>query len=566
MGLGKTLSMICLIAANQAHLPTSSLFNSMLPTVIKTTLLIVPPACTYETRNCCCYLTNLGTVIQAWKKQFDLHLRPGKLTYCIYHGQNRKDIESLGRYDVVITTYHTISAIWRKLDRRPENEKSIFSLAWHRVILDEAHIIQNPQSQLSQACYALRATRRWAITGTPIQNKLADFASIVKFLRIQPRMLLEEAISSGNQVGKTFNALRLLNTLRLICNHGLLAQSTVTNPTFRTPNLQRGWSPSDTSFYGNTLDGAMYCLNCGANLLEAILEGSESSSLDIQRQTAAGDQMICELCISQTSDNRIGQSPMDYLGILNSGRNSAPAIPATPARHATPAEDYDIAFTIESMSTKIKALVADLSKHNTTEKSVVFSYWTTTLDLIQLMLNHTGITHTRIDGKTSLPKRSEALQAFQHNDSIRVILVSITCGGAGLDLTAGSRVYLLEPHWNPMIEEQALCRVHRVGQQREVTTIRYLMRDSFEEVSPLSHELLDSKKLMVSLVFLILRTYMLFYFFLRFSSRLLDLNTGQILTLQARKKTLAQVTLSRDPLASTGIDIGTLQYLRSVLE
>ena len=53
-----------------------------------------------------------------------------------------------------------------------------------------------------------------------------------------------------------------------------------------------------------------------------------------------------------------------------------------------------------------------------------------------------------------------------------------------LDLTSGSRVYLLEPHWNPMIEEQALCRVHRVGQKRDVTTIRYLMRDSFEEVSP----------------------------------------------------------------------------------
>lgn len=56
----------------------------------------------------------------------------------------------------------------------------------------------------------------------------------------------------------------------------------------------------------------------------------------------------------------------------------------------------------------------------------------------------------------------------------------LTCDS--LDLTAASRAYLLEPHWNPMIEEQALCRVHRVGQQREVTTVRYLMRGSFEEV------------------------------------------------------------------------------------
>lgn len=56
-------------------------------------------------------------------------------------------------------------------------------------------------------------------------------------------------------------------------------------------------------------------------------------------------------------------------------------------------------------------------------------------------------------------------------------------GMSRLDLTTGSRAYLLEPHWNPMIEEQALCRVHRISQKRNVTTIRYLMHDSFEEVS-----------------------------------------------------------------------------------
>ncbi|EHL01886.1 putative SWI/SNF-related matrix-associated actin-dependent regulator of chromatin subfamily A member 3-like 3 [Glarea lozoyensis 74030] len=99
-----------------------------------------------------------------------------------------------------------------------------------------------------------------------------------------------------------------------------------------------------------------------------------------------------------------------------------------------------------------------------------------------MMFVDKGITYTRIDGKTPLRARNQAVHAFQTGDSVRVILVSITCGGAGLDLTAGSRAYLLEPHWNPMVEEQALCRVHRVGQKRNVTTIRYLMRDSFEEV------------------------------------------------------------------------------------
>jgi SNF2 family DNA or RNA helicase len=66
-----------------------------------------------------------------------------------------------------------------------------------------------------------------------------------------------------------------------------------------------------------------------------------------------------------------------------------------------------------------------------TTYSVVFSFWTSTLDLVQEILNHGGIAHSRIDGKTSLAKRSEAMYSFQTNNNVRVILVSITCGGAG---------------------------------------------------------------------------------------------------------------------------------------
>jgi SNF2 family DNA or RNA helicase len=65
------------------------------------------------------------------------HLQPGSLKYDIYHGQNRKGIEVLGQYDVVITTYHTVSAIWRKRNDLPGSENSLFLLTWHRVILDE---------------------------------------------------------------------------------------------------------------------------------------------------------------------------------------------------------------------------------------------------------------------------------------------------------------------------------------------------------------------------------------------------------------------------------------------
>jgi SWI/SNF-related matrix-associated actin-dependent regulator of chromatin subfamily A3 len=142
--------------------------------------------------------------------------------------------------------------------------------------------------------------------------------------------------------------------------------------------------------------------------------------------------------------------------------------------------------------------------------SVVFSYWTMTLDLIESLFRKHSISYTRIDGSHSAEKREETINKYQTDESVQVILVSITCGGAGyvmnsrfrhlltfislsqwyslitfhrLDLTAASVAYLLEPQWNPQMEEQALSRIHRLGQKKEVKTIRYRIRGSFEEVS-----------------------------------------------------------------------------------
>lgn len=91
------------------------------------------------------------------------------------------------------------------------------------------------------------------------------------------------------------------------------------------------------------------------------------------------------------------------------------------------------------------------------------------------------IRSVRIDGKVTASKRSFAVQQLREDPSIRVILVTIACGACGLDLTAASRVHLLEPQWNPSLEDQALARAHRLGQTRPVTTIRYVMEKSFEE-------------------------------------------------------------------------------------
>ena len=156
--------------------------------------------------------------------------------------------------------------------------------------------------------------------------------------------------------------------------------------------------------------------------------------------------------------------------------------------------------------TKTKALIQDLlvSDHQTELgssaeppiKSVVFSGWTSHLDLIQVALQENGISYTRLDGKMSRVARNHALGMFRDDPSIRVILVSITAGGLGLNLTMANKVYVMEPQYNPAAEAQAVDRVHRLGQSREVTTVRYIMNDSFEEKML---ELQEKKKKLASL-------------------------------------------------------------------
>ncbi len=140
--------------------------------------------------------------------------------------------------------------------------------------------------------------------------------------------------------------------------------------------------------------------------------------------------------------------------------------------------------------TKVKALLESLgesqaeSKSLPTDlpiKSVVFSGWTANLDLIQIALEDNGINYVRLDGKMTRKARNASLDAFRDDPEVTVILISITAGGLGLNLTTGSKVYVMEPQFNPAAEAQAIDRVHRLGQKREVFTYRFIMEGSFEE-------------------------------------------------------------------------------------
>ncbi|GAA5908976.1 hypothetical protein JCM6882_004960 [Rhodosporidiobolus microsporus] len=113
-------------------------------------------------------------------------------------------------------------------------------------------------------------------------------------------------------------------------------------------------------------------------------------------------------------------------------------------------------------------------------KSVVFSQWTTLLDRLGDALSQEHIKFGRLDGSMAREQRNDAMDAFKSDPSTEVLLVSLRAGGVGLNLTAGRRVYLMEPFWNPAVENQAVDRIYRLGQTKSVQTIRFVMDKTIE--------------------------------------------------------------------------------------
>lgn len=115
-------------------------------------------------------------------------------------------------------------------------------------------------------------------------------------------------------------------------------------------------------------------------------------------------------------------------------------------------------------------------------KSVVFSAWTSHLDLIEIALRDNGFDgFGRLDGTMSLSQRSKTLETFAKDNSMTILLATIGAGGVGLNLTSASRVFVMEPQYNPAAVAQAVDRVHRLGQTRPVKTVQFIMKESIEE-------------------------------------------------------------------------------------
>ncbi|MCJ1474455.1 hypothetical protein MMC13_003113 [Lambiella insularis] len=580
MGLGKTLSILSLIVGSldQAsewakEIPPSPATGegSALHRNSKSTLLVAPLS-----------------VVANWEEQIAAHIMPQTISCYIYHGNNRsQDIEELAEYDIIITTYSIVSSEFNGRSKK-RNGSPLLQTNFFRIVLDEAHMIREQSTRQFQAICSLSAQRRWAVTGTPVQNRLDDLGALIKFLRVKPfdekggftqfilspfknadpeilpklRLLVDSitlrrlkdridlptrhdsiirlqfskeerelyewfAKDSDNRMriiargdrkglsGKSYvHVLQAILRLRLICAHGkeLLSEDDL--------KLTEGFSSSNAIDLDDEEDDKPVITKRQAyEMLLLFKETDGDTCVQCLRRIGPKDtniddgsdefigcmlpcfQMLCVDCAANVKQGLIDKAEnnhftcpycdqvlrLSFFDLTQGGVEDAEEAKIIARENPRQAK---IMGRYGGPHTKTTALMEGLQQSKLESnslppeapiKSVVFSGWTAHLDLIQIALEDNGFKHVRLDGKMSRVKRTASLNAFRDDPEITVILVSIAAGGLGLNLTTASKVYVMEPQFNPAAEAQAIDRVHRLGQKREVTTTRFIMDDSFEE-------------------------------------------------------------------------------------
>ena len=332
-------------------------------------------------------------------------------------------VASVGDYDLVLTTYGLLrrDAPWLK------------DFPFDYVVLDEAQAVKNADAASSKAARLLKADRRLALSGTPVENRIAELWSLFAFL--QPGLLgtsrtFEAALSKGADP-ETLQALR--RALRPYLLRRTKAQVAPELPEKTEQTIVVELEGEDRKLYDEM-----------RNHYRAAILGRPAAS-------GVGGKAKMEVL---TALLRLRQAAC-HPGLLDKSR-------------------------ADRSSAKLDALVPALREIvDGGHKALVFSQFTSFLDLVEPKLIEENLTFERLDGGTV--DRERRVTRFREDPACGVFLISLKAGGLGLNLVEADYVFLLDPWWNPAVEAQAIDRAHRIGQTRPVTAYRIVAKDTVEE-------------------------------------------------------------------------------------
>lgn len=600
MGLGKTIEMLSLIHTHRNEVPKdqASSMAKTLPRLQKSSTLVEPAP--YTT-----LVVAPMSLLAQWHSEAEKASKDGTLKAILYYGSDKAvNLQKLcgvsnaaNAPNVIITSYGTVLSEFNQVAAQDGNRGShggIFSLNYFRIILDEAHYIKNRQSKTAKACYELSARHRWALTGTPIVNRLEDLFSLVRFLKVEPWSnfsFWKTFITVPFESGDFIRALDVVQTVleplvlrrtkdmktpdgealvplpprtidvekivlsqdeRDVYDHIFMRAKSVFAANAEAGTLLKSY----TTIFAQILRLRQSCCHptltrkanvvadeedadLASDLANGLADDMDLSSL-IERFTAEGVQDVNKFgahALKQIQDEADSECPICseepmieqavtgcwhsackecLLNYINHQRdkgefprcfNCREPINARDifevvrhdhvpdeATHHFKADEAPAAGTQTtrvsirriglSGSAKMQALLAHLKRTIREErgaKTVVFSQFTSFLDLIEPALTRDHIPFLRFDGSISQKQRATILAEFTSSPKPYVLLLSLRAGGVGLNLTCANKVFMMDPWWSFAVEAQAIDRVHRMGQDREVKVIRFVVEGSIEE-------------------------------------------------------------------------------------
>ncbi|KAG5606812.1 hypothetical protein H5410_028304 [Solanum commersonii] len=449
--------------------------------------------------------------------------------------------------------------------------KSILhSVKWNRIILDEAHYVKDRRSNTTRAILALESSYKWALSGTPLQNRVGELYSLVRFLQIVPysyyfckdcdcrvldysssecphcphksirhfcwwnRYIASPIQSQGNRgTGRDAMVLlkhKILKSILLRRTKKGRAADLALPPrivTLRKDSLDVKEEDYYTSLYNesqaqfNTYIQAGTLMNNYAHIFDLLTRLRQAvdhpylvvySSTALARRESTNDagsvEQPCGLCHDPVEDPVVTSCThvfcksclIDFSASV--GQVSCPSCskPLTVDFTANDKGDQKSKATIKGFrsssilnrihlddfqtSTKIEALREEIRfmiERDGSAKAIVFSQFTSFLDLIHYSLQKSGVSCVQLDGSMSMTARDSAIRRFTEDPDCRIFLMSLKAGGVALNLTVASQVFLMDPWWNPAVERQAQDRIHRIGQYKPIRIVRFVIENTIEE-------------------------------------------------------------------------------------
>ncbi len=373
-----------------------------------------------------CLIVVPKSLVFNWVEEIN-RFAPG-LRVLVYAGSDReKYFEYFDVYDVVLVTYGLLRKDIALFSRR------VFDL----VVLDESRYIKNPDSLIFKSVMQLRTPQKIVLTGTPVENSLNDLWAQMQF--INPGLLGNYRFFQEKFVTPVEKQQdeKVLQKLRLLIQPFLLRR-TKEEVASDLPDLA---------------------------VQRIFTEMSEDQQLFYEEEKAKVRNAVLKLMSEGNASGMMIPVLQGLTRLRLTANHPVLVDPSYPGDSGKFEETMEMIRTVASEGHKI----------------LVFSSFVKVLQLFEHQLREEGVPYVLLTGSVTRKKREEAVKQFQEREDIRVFLISIMAGGFGLNLVAADYVMILDPWWNPAVEQQAVDRTHRIGQTRKVMVYKIISKDSIEE-------------------------------------------------------------------------------------